>query len=81
MTVFKLSVQFTMYRSYKPDASDVTGPLPSSADVVIIGGGVIGCSTLYHLAKLGVTNTVLVERHQLTSGTTWHTAGESVVLS
>jgi len=49
--------------------------LPSSADVVIIGGGVIGCSTLYHLAKNGLTNAVLLERDQLTSGTTWHTAG------
>jgi len=49
--------------------------LPSSADVVIIGGGVIGCSTLYHLAKAGTTNVVLLEKDQLTSGTTWHTAG------
>ncbi|XP_041481408.1 sarcosine dehydrogenase, mitochondrial-like [Lytechinus variegatus] len=48
---------------------------PSSADVVIIGGGSVGCSTLYHLAKLGVTNTVLIEKDQLTAGTTWHTAG------
>jgi len=53
----------------------VTAALPSSADVVIIGGGVIGCSTLYHLAKNGLTNAVLLERDQLTSGTTWHTAG------
>jgi len=44
--------------------------------VVIIGGGVIGCSTLYHLAKMGMTNTVLLEKAQLTAGTTWHTAGE-----
>ena len=53
----------------------MTGALPSSADVVIIGGGVIGCSTLYHLAKSGTTNVVLLEKDQLTSGTTWHTAG------
>ncbi len=50
-------------------------PLPSHACVVIIGGGVIGCSVAYHLAKLGWTDIVLLERKQLTSGTTWHAAG------
>ncbi|KAF2356164.1 FAD dependent oxidoreductase central domain [Trinorchestia longiramus] len=50
-------------------------PAPSSADVVVIGGGSLGCSALYHLAKLGVTNTVLVEANKLTAGTTWHSAG------
>ncbi len=49
--------------------------LPSHAKVVIIGGGVIGCSTAYHLAKLGWKDIVLLERAQLTSGTTWHAAG------
>merc|ERR1719384_1278089 len=49
--------------------------LPSEADVVIIGGGSLGCQTQYHLAKLGVTNTVLLEKDKLTAGTTWHTAG------
>jgi len=49
--------------------------LPEQAKVVIIGGGVIGCSTAYHLAKLGWENIVLLERAQLTSGTTWHAAG------
>ncbi|MFO8126492.1 FAD-dependent oxidoreductase [Yoonia sp.] len=49
--------------------------LPSHARVVIIGGGVIGCSVAYHLAKLGWTDVVLLERKQLTSGTTWHAAG------
>ncbi|MGB7242102.1 MAG: FAD-dependent oxidoreductase [Sulfitobacter sp.] len=49
--------------------------LPSSARVVIIGGGVIGCSVAYHLAKLGWKDVVLLERKQLTSGTTWHAAG------
>jgi glycine/D-amino acid oxidase-like deaminating enzyme len=48
---------------------------PSQARVVIIGGGVIGCSIAYHLAKLGCTDVVLLERAQLTSGTTWHAAG------
>ncbi len=48
---------------------------PSSARAVIIGGGVIGCSVAYHLAKLGWTDVVLLERKQLTCGTTWHAAG------
>lgn len=54
-----------------------TAPLPSHADAVVIGGGAIGCSTLYHLTKLGVKNSVLIEKDQLTAGTTWHTAGEA----
>ena len=49
--------------------------LPDKARVVIIGGGVIGCSVAYHLTKLGWTDVVLLERKQLTSGTTWHAAG------
>ncbi len=49
--------------------------LPEKARVVIIGGGVIGCSVAYHLAKLGWKDVVLLERKQLTSGTTWHAAG------
>ncbi|RYG91134.1 FAD-dependent oxidoreductase [Loktanella sp. IMCC34160] len=49
--------------------------LPSNARVVIIGGGVVGCSVAYHLTKLGWTDVVLLERKQLTSGTTWHAAG------
>lgn len=49
--------------------------LPQKARVVIIGGGVIGCSVAYHLTKLGWTDVVLLERKQLTSGTTWHAAG------
>ncbi len=49
--------------------------LPESADVVIIGGGIEGCSIAYHLAKRGVTNVVVLERKQLTCGTTWHAAG------
>ena len=49
--------------------------LPASAPCVIIGGGIIGVSTLYHLAKSGCEGAVLVERKQLASGTTWHAAG------
>ena len=49
--------------------------LPTKANVVIIGGGVIGCSIAYHLAKQGWSDVVLLERQQLTSGTTWHAAG------
>ena len=49
--------------------------LPRSASVIVIGGGVIGCSVAYHLARDGVTDVVLLERRQLTSGTTWHAAG------
>ena len=48
---------------------------PSSAKVVVIGGGVIGCSVAYHLTKFGWNDVVLLERDQLTSGTTWHAAG------
>jgi 4-methylaminobutanoate oxidase (formaldehyde-forming) len=49
--------------------------LPQHAQVVIIGGGVIGCSVAYHLADMGMKDVVLLERDQLTSGTTWHAAG------
>ncbi len=49
--------------------------LPKKARVVIVGGGVIGCSIAYHLTKKGVTDVVLLERKQLTCGTTWHAAG------
>ena len=49
--------------------------LPSSVRVVIIGGGVVGCSVAYHLAKQGWTDVLLLERKQLTCGTTWHAAG------
>ncbi len=50
-------------------------PLPEHARVVIIGGGIIGCSIAYHLAEMGCEDVVILERDQLTSGTTWHAAG------
>ena len=53
----------------------MTADIPARARVVIIGGGVIGCSVAYHLTKLGWDDVVLLERKQLTSGTTWHAAG------
>src|SRR5690349_20531657 len=49
--------------------------LPKHARAVIVGGGVVGCSVAYHLARLGWTDVVLLERKRLTSGTTWHAAG------
>ena len=49
--------------------------LPTSTKVVVIGGGVAGCSVAYHLAKFGWKDTILLERDLLTSGTTWHAAG------
>src|SRR6201996_6849490 len=52
-----------------------TKPLPDRAQVVIVGGGVIGTSVAYHLTKLGITDVVLLEQGQLSSGTTWHAAG------
>ena len=49
--------------------------IPSEARIVIIGGGISGCSLAYHLAKIGWKDIVLLERRKLTSGTTWHAAG------
>ncbi len=49
--------------------------MKSHAKVVVIGGGVVGCSVLYHLTKFGWTDAVLLERSELTSGSTWHAAG------
>lgn len=50
--------------------------MKTRTDVVVIGGGIAGCSTLYHLTREGITDCVLVERDELTSGTTWHSAAQ-----
>ena len=49
-------------------------PFPSHAQAVVIGGGLVGCSILYHLCKLGWKDVILLERDELTSGSTWHAA-------
>ena len=53
----------------------VSKEIPKNTKVVVIGGGVIGCSVAYHLTKFGWKDVVVLERDQLTSGTTWHAAG------
>src|SRR5690606_24048763 len=61
-----------------PDAGGevpLTRPLPEQARAVVVGGGIAGCSVAYHLAALGWSDIVLLERKKLTSGTTWHAAG------
>ena len=59
----------------KDQTQQPTAKLPASARVVVIGGGSVGASVLYHLAELGWTDCVLLEKNELTSGSTWHAAG------
>jgi len=54
--------------------------LPNDADIVVVGGGIVGCSLVYHLAKAGWRNILLLEKHQIGSGTTWHSAALVTVL-
>src|SRR5512142_273001 len=67
--------------SYGPEGPDTSrriiemANLPTHAQVVIIGGGVGGCSIAYHLTLMGWKDIVVLERHELTSGSTWHSAG------
>lgn len=63
------------------EETTTTKPLPSHAKVVIIGGGVVGCSILFHLAKFGWKDVVLLERDELTSGSSWHAAGQIHTIS
>jgi glycine cleavage system aminomethyltransferase T/glycine/D-amino acid oxidase-like deaminating enzyme len=58
-----------------PAPSPAPMPIPDRADVVIVGGGIVGVSIAYHLGLLGIRDVVLLERRQLTCGTTWHAAG------
>jgi cation diffusion facilitator CzcD-associated flavoprotein CzcO len=46
--------------------------LPDEAQIIIIGGGIVGCSIAYHLSRLGVKDVLLLEQNKLTAGTTWH---------
>src|SRR3954452_272976 len=77
-----MSLDFTAINPAAAQAGDASsrqsGDLPSRAQYVVVGGGVIGTSIAYHLALLGAADVVLLERKQLTSGTTWHAAGEIV---
>ena len=65
----------TMPCQYRSLSTTTTKSLPSHAQVVVVGGGIIGTSVAYHLGKLGMQNVVLLEQSQLTAGTTWHAAG------
>jgi dimethylglycine dehydrogenase len=63
------------------DDANTGKALPSHAKVVVIGGGVVGCSILFHLAKFGWKDAVLLERDELTSGSSWHAAGQIHTIS
>ena len=58
-----------------PGALHTGGSLPARAQVVVVGGGIVGCSIAYHLARRGITDVLLLEQNTLTGGTTWHAAG------
>ena len=62
-------------REPEKPARPASRPLPERAEIVVIGGGIIGCSTAYHLALNGCRDVLLLERARLTSGSTWHAAG------
>lgn len=58
-----------------PPAPRYTGALPERAQAVVVGGGIVGCSIAYHLARRGISDVLLLEQNTLTGGTTWHAAG------
>jgi 4-methylaminobutanoate oxidase (formaldehyde-forming) len=64
-----------IYGYFQPFSSERRIPMQDSAQVVIIGGGIVGCSTAYHLTKMGWKDVVLIDKGELTSGSTWHAAG------
>ncbi|RYG91784.1 FAD-dependent oxidoreductase [Loktanella sp. IMCC34160] len=72
-------VQSTLNK--QTDDSSRGKPLPSHAKAVIIGGGVVGCSILFHLSKFGWKDVILLERNELTSGSSWHAAGQIHTIS
>ena len=75
-TVISNITTTTNNNNARSSSSSTIAALPSEANVIVIGGGIIGASVAYHLtAKLGVQNVLLLEKHGLTSGTTWHAAG------
>ena len=58
-----------------PDSAGSQRTIPDRAEVVVVGGGVVGCAVAYHLVRRGITDVLLLEQNQLTAGTTWHAAG------
>ena len=58
-----------------PEAQYVGGELPARAEVIVVGGGVVGCAIAYHLTRRDVKDVLLLEQGTLTGGTTWHAAG------
>src|SRR3954454_23137148 len=75
-----MSLDFADINPSAAKAADTatSSDLPARAQYVVVGGGVVGTSIAYHLATMGQKEVVLLERKQLTSGTTWHAAGEVV---
>jgi glycine cleavage system aminomethyltransferase T/glycine/D-amino acid oxidase-like deaminating enzyme len=73
--VIKCVIFYFLKKTNRSVAMSLNIELPQNARVVIIGGGIIGCSIAYHLAEMGWKDVVLLERDQVTSGTTWHAAG------
>ncbi|CAL4123012.1 unnamed protein product, partial [Meganyctiphanes norvegica] len=67
--IYKMGQSSIFVNEMSTNSSSQTATLPSEADVVVVGGGIMGCFILYHLAKLGVTSAVLLERDRLTCGT------------